>query len=518
MSNGNIDPLYYLIKSLTKAEKRSFKIYASRNGNPEDLKYIILFDYIDKHKEYDEEKILEKEKELKPAQLSNLKAHLYKQILQSLRITNPENSIYLTIREMVDYTQLLYNRCLYDQSIKMLEKAKALAIKYDKNYLLYEILDLEKKLVTRFIKTNIEEHVTRLICEIDSLKDKLSNISDFSNLTLKLYSFYIKIGFIRNQKEFELANSFLYSTLPVFKEELLSFTEKMHLYNTFTGYYFFTQDFQRGYEYAQKMVSLFDSNPQYILPKIEMYIKSINNLLLAQEKLSKYDEFLVTVEKFDSIANVPDLTVTPNIELLLFKYGSTHKINKYFLLGEFTEGTKTIPEISEDLEKFRDRLDKHYILIFYYKFACMYFGDSQHSKVIYWLNQVINDKDLDLRSDILCFARILSLISHYELKNMDLIDYHIKSTYRFLAKKEDLHLFQKIVLKFLKRLGSITPAQLPEAFQDLHDQLLPLEQTTYEKRAFMYFDILSWLESKIERRNVQEVIQEKTQKRIRHFY
>ncbi|NVO10858.1 MAG: hypothetical protein HXX16_12905 [Bacteroidales bacterium] len=518
MSNGNIDPLYYLIKSLTKAEKRSFKIFACRNGNPEDLKFIKLFDLIDKHKEYDEDKILEKEPLIKPAQLSNLKAHLYKQILQSLRISNPENSIYLSIREMVDYTQLLYNRCLYDQSLKMLEKAKALAIKYDKNYLLFEILDLEKKLVARFLKTNIDERVTALIGEVDVIKEKLSNITDFSNLTLKLYSFYIKIGFIRNQKEFEIANNFLYSTIPVFKEELLSFSEKMHLYNSFTGYFFFTQDFQRGYEYAQKLVNHFDSNTQYIIPKIEMYIRAINNLLMAQSKLSKYDEFLVTVDKFDSIAKLPDLTITPNLDLLLFKYGATHKINQYFLLGEFAKGSNIIPDIAKDLEKFADRLDKHYILIFYYKFACMYFGDSQWQKSTYWLNQIINDRETDLRSDIHCFARILSLISHYELNNLDLIDYHIKSTYRFLAKKDDLHHFQKIVLKFLKRLGKITEAQLPDAFKDLHMQLHPLEQTVYEKRAFMYFDMLSWLESKIYKRTVGEIIQEKTQKRINHFY
>ncbi|MHC1704934.1 MAG: hypothetical protein AB9846_13580 [Tenuifilaceae bacterium] len=518
MPNGNIDPLYNLIKSLTKAEKRSFKIFASRNGNPADLKFIKLFDLIDKHRDYDEAKILEKEKQIKPAQLSNLKAHLYKQILQSLRISNPENSIYLSIREMVDYTQLLYNRCLYDQSLKMLEKAKAMAIKYDKNYLLFEILDLEKKLVSRFLKSNIDERVTALIGEVDTIKEKLANITDFSNLTLKLYSFYIKIGFIRNQKEFEIVNNFLYSTLPVFKEELLSFSEKMHLYNSFTGYFFFTQDFQRGYEYAQKLVEHFENNPQYIVPKIEMYIRALNNLLMAQSKLSKYDEFLVTVDKFDSINNQPELTITPNIELLLFKYGATHKINRYFLLGEFTQGSEIIPSIAEDLEKFADRLDKHYILIFYYKFACMYFGDAQWTKTTYWLNQIINDRETDLRSDIHCFARILSLISHYELNNIDLIDYHIKSTYRFLAKKDDLHNFQKIVLKFLKRLGKITEAQLTEAFQDLFDQLKPLEQTVYEKRAFMYFDILSWLESKIHKRPVGEIIQEKTQKKIRHFY
>jgi RNase P/RNase MRP subunit POP5 len=31
----------------------------------------------------------------------------------------------------------------------------------------------------------------------------------------------------------------------------------------------------------------------------------------------------------------------------------------------------------------------------------------------------------------------------------------------------------------------------------------------YEKRAFIYFDIISWLESKIEHKKVQDIIREK---------
>ena len=45
MANQPNDHLYQLIKSLTKAEKRGFKIYATRTSNP-DAKFIKLFDHI----------------------------------------------------------------------------------------------------------------------------------------------------------------------------------------------------------------------------------------------------------------------------------------------------------------------------------------------------------------------------------------------------------------------------------------------------------------------------------------
>ena len=72
MANQPNDYLFQLIRSLSKAEKRSFKIYATRNSS-EEAKFIQLFDAIDKSKEYNEELIIHKLDGIKK-QLSNLKA------------------------------------------------------------------------------------------------------------------------------------------------------------------------------------------------------------------------------------------------------------------------------------------------------------------------------------------------------------------------------------------------------------------------------------------------------------
>jgi len=267
MSKKHADQLFQIIKSLTKSEKRYFKLFVSRITSAEDAKFYKLFDIIDKQKEYDEQKILKKAPDIKSTQLSNIKAHLYKQILQSLRLYHVSNDIDMRIREMMDYTTILYNRCLYSLSLKSLEKARTLAIENDRTSMLHQIYEIEKLLVTRFIKTNIEDQVSEIISQSEKVNARLSNINTFSNLTLKLYSFYIKIGFIRDHKDFELVNSFLYSTLPVFQEDQLSLKEKMHLYNSLTGYYFFIQDYVRGYDYAKKWVGIFEQDRRLISSK-----------------------------------------------------------------------------------------------------------------------------------------------------------------------------------------------------------------------------------------------------------
>ena len=51
------ESLFRLIKSLSKSEKRQFKIYVNRLDSNADKKFIALFDLLDKMSVYDEQKI-----------------------------------------------------------------------------------------------------------------------------------------------------------------------------------------------------------------------------------------------------------------------------------------------------------------------------------------------------------------------------------------------------------------------------------------------------------------------------
>ena len=50
----------------------------------------------------------------------------------------------------------------------------------------------------------------------------------------------------------------------------------------------------------------------------------------------------------------------------------------------------------------------------------------------------------------------------------------------------------------MRSLTDIYPNELKQAFRQLYTLLKRFENDSYEKRSFLYLDILSWLESKIE--------------------
>ena len=143
------DSLFVLVKSLSKSEKRQFKLYVGRLGVNTDAKFLALFNLLDKLKTYDERQILSSGI-VKKAQLSNLKAHLYKQILISLRLNPVNQNIRVQIREQLDFATILYQKGLYKQSLKLLDKAKNMAIENEEKNVAYEIVELEK----------IKKHIT----------------------------------------------------------------------------------------------------------------------------------------------------------------------------------------------------------------------------------------------------------------------------------------------------------------------------------------------------------------------
>lgn len=147
--------------------------------------------------------------------------------------------------------------------------------------------------------------------------------------------------------------------------------------------------------------------------------------------------------------------------------------------------------------------------MFYYKFASIYFGAADYRKCIFYLNKIIYFKDVKLREDIHCFARILNLMAHFEDGQDYQLEYQIKSTFHFIGKMNDQQQVQKEIFNFLRKSGKITPDELKGEFVALHDRLEKLYENQYERRPFLYLDILSYLKSRIDNRPVDEVVKDK---------
>jgi hypothetical protein len=508
MPNRSSDTLFQLIKSLKKSEKRNFKLYVTRNSSSEDLKIIQLFDALDSMDIYDEAQLLKRNKTIAKQQLSNMKAHLYREILSSLRLLRNDDNIDMQLHEQLDFARILYNKGLYLQSLKTLDKIKENAKENNQLTFLLQVLFFEKKIEALHITRSMQDRADQLAIEVDDTNKRLTGIGNLSNLSLQLYSWYIKNGHARNKTDEDAVQRFFEERIPANIESCSGFYEKLYLYQSYCWYAFIRQDFLLYYRYAQKWVDLFERDKFMVDIETVHYIKGMHNLLGAHFDLQNYKKFLETLDRFEKFSQSEIVLQNDNNLIQTFIYLNISRINKHFIEGTFTEGKQLVPGILQKLDEYQLYIDRHRVLVFYYKFASLYFGSADYETAIDYLNKIINWK-VDLRTDLQCYSRLLHLIAHYELENYQLLEYLIKSVYRFMAKMENFGVVEEEVFDFLRRSFRLSPKELKPEFQRLLDKLKKLEKNPFATRAFSYLDIISWLESKIKGVPVQDVIRMK---------
>ncbi len=517
MSNRSADILFQLIHSLEKAEKRHFKLYIKRSSAREDLKIVQLFDAIANLKEYDEKLLLKKLPDIQKPQLANLKTHLYKQLLASLRLLKSADSLDLQLNEQFDYAHILYKKGLFSQSIRILDRVKEIAKANQKFNFLTQVIALEKRIEGLHITRSMEDRVQRLALEANEVSRHIDEVSRLSNLTLLLFSWFTHYGHARNKKDEAGVKKFMQENLPPNAHSATGFYERMFLYQSYCWYAFIRQDFLQYYRYVQKWIDLFDAQPLMIRVETSHYIKGLHYLLNAHFDLRNFRGFEKALKKFESFAQTSRVRDHDNFRIQAFVYISQAKINQHFMTGTFKEGLKLVPQIEEKMVEYALFLDSHRIMVLNYKIATLYFGSGDYSTCIDYLQKIISESG-ELRTDLQCYARLQHLLAHYELGNIELMEPLSRSVYRFMSRMENLTVIEEEMFRFLRRSFSISRHQLKPELENFLQKVKHLEKNRFETRAFAYLDIISWLESKVYGKTMGEVIHEKYNKSKRKVY
>lgn len=488
--------LIKLIRSLSKGEKRNFKILSAKSGR-KGKNYVTLYDWIEKKGSLDEVKFLSANQSIKPTQLPNIKNNLYRQILKSIREISKDNYEEIRTREYFDFAKILYSKGDYASALEYLSKAKKLGAKIKKSTLIFLATDFEKQIETQHITGSMSKKAAQLADYSSQLLKEINLTNAFSNLSLLLYGRYLKKGFAKNEYDEQKLSEFFYDHLPEFEIHELDFTQLLHLYQSYVWYHYMLRNYAENFKYALKWYNLFNQFPEMRDIERTHYIKSLHNILSALFAADKQDKFLDYYNKLVDLAEDDSNAWNTNELNMLSLFSFIHGINKIFLLVEYRSAENEINNYQEIIQNNPHNWDNSRLVVFYYKLGCVFFGRGDYEKTLYWLNRIINETRTDNKEDIQCFARILSLITHYELGNDLHISYQIISVYRFLLKMKQLGKVQRAIFNFLRKSVKFDKGNMIPEFQALKDELIEITEDAYERRAFMYLDLLSWLDSKI---------------------
>ncbi|MEP2948810.1 MAG: hypothetical protein ABJO91_02295 [Ekhidna sp.] len=465
-----------------------------------------LFDVFDKQSELDEEKISKIFSHLKPNTFSNHRANLYEQLLSSIRLLHNDDPS-IRIKELISYADVLHNKGLYQQGLIQLSRAKQLASKNKMDILKLEIIELEKKIETRYVTGSTPDRALELTKESQELRHQFYFSGSWSDLALRLYDYYLKFGPVKGEEQQDQVTSFFKQNAPRQEDSLGSDT--IFYYQSYVWYYHIIQNFPLCYKYAKLWCNLFDQNQVMIAEEPEMYIRGYHNVLSSLFFSDDVKRFRQELSLLENFVDERKSSFNENQLIQAFTYLETGKLNLFFLEGKFSEGARYCRVFEEKLAEYESRIDIHRKMIFQYKMASLKFGSSDFHGSLKHLNIIINNPVPILKEDIQSYARFLSLIVHYELGNDDLIYFQIKSTYRFMLKLKDFQKVHAAIFKFLRKSIYMDRKSLLPYFKELREELVQVIQDKFERRPMLYLDFVSWLESKIYDRPVEEIIRNK---------
>lgn len=502
------DKLFRLVKSLSGSEKRYFRLFAGPSAT--DRKYLSLFEAIEVQKTFDDEalrKAVYGDQPVESRKYSELKAYLYGLILKSLQAYDENSSVDYRLKKMLLNVRTLFRRALYDDCHSLLLKARKLAERYEAFHALLEIYHWKKHLAyTRTDIAFLDRELQNIRRAEEHCLQQLDNILQYRHLFYELLV-SIRKDPSRNPQRTQTLLQLLQTPLLQEPHRAASHTARILRLRILTLLHYSTSRFQDFYTASRELLRLMESRPHLLEESLAEYISALNNHVVSCGLLEKFGEVEATLEKFRRLK--------PKTRDDALKIHRQYFMNKFRLCintGAFDEGVRALEEHLREVERFDPaQFDKSN---FYLQYFCLYFGAQDYDRALDSLNRWLGMSKNVERQDLQSLARMLNLIMHFELGNTLLLDSLIRSTYRFLNRENRLSPVERSLLRFMKFAVKNPPRKdLRQALENLRQELESLRHHP-AFAAFQMFDVLAWLDGKIQGRPFAEIVREKHRRRL----
>lgn len=508
MAKTPSDKLHRLIQSLTPAEKRYFRIFI-RGKTERNSKYLRLFELMAAQEVFDEEALKTKiYKSQAPGtkKYSELKSYLYNLVLKSLQAFDEQHSIQFKLNELLQSVTVLYKRGHYDDCKELLSKAAKIARQYEDFSSQLDIIRWEKQLAyTRMDVDFLHKNLEQLQFQEDQALLHLRNTSDYQKAFFQVYTTNFKReaatrGGVRSTPLRDLIPPDETFGDP---DRAASHKARVLYYRTLNIYYYATAQYEQFYDSGKKLVLLLESQPHFLKENLADYIATLSNLILSCGLLQRYDEVRICLQKLHRL--------TPITEDDRRKIHRQYYSNLFALCsftGEFEEARREMVRCQHEAERFSAQGQE--TASFYFQYCTICFGCGDYNGALDHLNMWLGQPRSVEREDLQSLARILSLVLHFEMGNLMLLESLTRSATRFMQKKNRYHDLERRFMHFMHDVMK-TPGQqeLRGVFQKTKEDLP--EMSGY-RTLLQTFDLEAWLDSKIKGQTFAATVQEKWRK------
>jgi hypothetical protein len=273
-------------------------------------------------------------------------------------------------------------------------------------------------------------------------------------------------------------------------------SQKLHL--LFQSF-FFTDigDYKSALKTFYELNRLFEQNVSiWNHPPLD-YLFSLDGILDSLRTMGLYQEMPYYIDKISQLmeAQYPEY----------FRF-MVEKLTVIYRLTIFTAGKK-YRQALEYIQQTNPLLLKMHTLVHYEKqwellfyFALCHLGVRDLTKAQQYINEIVLIGKINYQSMIYKAARLLNIIIHYEWRNLEYLDYEIRSYKRSVPAKGKLLKTEQLVFKIVKFQPSRNTLKKNKLFWlNMASVVSEIEKDKYETQLLKYFDFTGWVKNKLEK-------------------
>lgn len=499
------DNLFNLIKSLDKSEKGYFKKFAashSKNNN-----HNLLFDAIDAQERYDEAAILKKFKGQPFAkQIAVAKNYLWELILRSQRQYRRESSKFMQLNALLENGEILFEKGLYDDAMKQWDKAKNLALQYNEMPFLLDVETTKRRYYIDMTANNWQEHTD------PSYAFSFSMIDAYSTM-LKIQQKYVQIinvikvqPYFRTEEQRAEWDVFMQDPLLALENEPASFWGNLYFNYIHNIYHLLCRNKEQAIRHIEKIVQLWDANPELKNMEPIKYISAVHNYLTNLMFLNEREAYIAYFENFK-----PPVLNSISREAVYFEHMWLMRISYFVFKYDYDGMTAFIESSGADLEKYQQYINKVRLLIIRFTSAFSKSIEGKFDDSNDLLHLVFDSKEVDLRKDLQAISRMLYTINHYEQNNLLLFKHVINTSKHFLRTNDFYYNTEQVFMKFMTRLAKeVDKQEKINLFEKMKSELEAIyNEQENEKIVIQQINLLEWITAKIENVPFKTILQMK---------
>jgi hypothetical protein len=500
--------LYELIHSLSPAEKRYFKLFASLHNKKGSNSYLKVFDAIEKQAEYDEAEVIQEAGGKKMAsQFPVVKNYLYKLILKSLRNFHSGQSVDFRLKEWLMNVEILLRKELIEQCIKILEKARRTAIEYEKYEYFLEILSYDMSLAMKVSEADLDKvwnQVEAFFAEADTYYEKFKNILTHRKLSMQLLILNRKEQHLRSDYSLKAYSDLMQHPITQGIGETRSVKARMFYLQSSYIFHFARSDYDRAYEAGSAMVMLMEEHPFLVEERPGNYLSALQNQVTMGVATLPFDRALGLVEKLKSFsAQFPRVKFEKGLEQKATLFAYLQQTSLYDHYENHAQGMEKVPEITAwlDGQDLKFNLNEGFVVLaIYLSMAKLAIFSGHNSDGLRLVNRILNHPGIGSGYWMHLTARLMQILFYLELGEFSLVESASTSLYRFLEKRKQLHRFERILMRFMRKTGNSlgNGGDISPLYRDLREELRKISDDPFEKNAFQQFDLPKWLDRRID--------------------